>query len=168
MGSSVVVAAIAGSYGVRGEVRLKSFTSDPTAIAEYGPLSTENGEQSFTVNLGPPIKNGFSARLSGITTKEQADALRGVKLCANREALPDLPEDEFYHADLIGLRAADTGGTTLGAVKSVQNHGAGDILEIDVGAAKSSVLLPFTVKNVPTIDLNAGRIVIDPPEGLFD
>jgi 16S rRNA processing protein RimM len=161
---TVCVGALAGAFGVRGEVRLKSFCADPAAIESYGPLVTEAG-QSFDVALSRPIPNGFAARLSGVTTKEQADALRGVRLYARRERLPALDEDEFYHADLLGLRVLDTGGTEIGRIKAVLNHGAGDILE--VATPKGVVLLPFSRAAVPTVDVAGGRVIADPPEGIF-
>ncbi|MDQ2095810.1 ribosome maturation factor RimM [Rhodalgimonas zhirmunskyi] len=167
MSDRICVGAIAGSYGVQGEVRLKSFTADAQAIADYGLLHTEDGTKTFDVTLNRPIKQGFVARLSGVATKEQADALKGTRLFADRDRLPSLPDDEFYHADLIGLPVFDTGGAELGHVKTVQNHGAGDLLEIHGPGLKATVLLPFTLQNVPTVDLTAGRIVADPPEGLF-
>ncbi|MDD9741034.1 ribosome maturation factor RimM [Marinovum sp. SP66] len=167
MSDLVCVGAIAGAFGVRGEVRLKSFTADPTAIAEYAPLITEDGARSFDLDLGRPVKGGFAARLSGVMTKEQADDLRGVQLFAPRDRLPDLPDDEYYHADLIGVEVFDTGGAPLGRVKAVHNHGADDLLEIHGPGLKTTVLLPFTLAAVPTVDLAAGRIVADPPEGLF-
>jgi 16S rRNA processing protein RimM len=102
-----------------------------------------------------------------VTTKEQADALTNVKLYAPRSRLPALPDDEYYHADLMGLEVVDTGGVVLGHVKSVQNHGAGDLLEVHGPELKTSVLLPFTLDAVPTVDLAAKRVVADPPEGLF-
>lgn len=168
MSDQVLVAAIAGSFGVKGEVRLKSFTAEPEAVAEYGPLSDETGTRRFDITLVKPTKNGFVALLSGVVTKEQADALRGTRLYAPRSALPALPDDEFYHADLIGLDAFDAGGNLLGRVKAVLNHGAGDLLELDVGPGRSSVLVPFTLAIVPTVDLASGRLVIDAPDGLFD
>ena len=167
MDDLICVGAIAGAFGVRGEVRLKSFCADPSAIADYAPLSTEDGARSFSVTLTRPIKNGFAARLGGIATKEEADALRGLQLFAPRTRLPSLPDDEFYHADLIGLEVFDTGGAALGTVLAVQNHGAGDLLDIRPAAGGETVLLPFTLANVPTVDLGAGRIVADPPDGLF-
>jgi len=163
----ICVGAIAGSFGVHGEVRVKSFTATPEDIATYGPLSTEDSARQFTVTLTRPVKNGFAAQLSGIRTKEQADALRGTQLFAPRAALPGLSDDEYYHADLIGLSVYDTGGTLLGTVKSVQNHGATDLLELQGAGLKATVLLPFTVASVPTVDLASGRIVADPPDGLF-
>ncbi|MDF0596127.1 ribosome maturation factor RimM [Psychromarinibacter halotolerans] len=163
----VCVGALAGSFGVRGEVRLKSFCAEPEAIADYGPLWTEAGDRSITVSITQAIKTGFAARVSGIETKEQADTLKGVRLYADRDALPVLPDDEYYHADLIGLEVRDTGGALLGRVKAVLNHGATDLLEITGPGIAEPVLLPFTMAAVPTVDLTSGRIVADPPDGLF-
>lgn len=164
----VCVGAIAGSFGVRGEVRLKSFCADPAAIADYAPLTDEAGTRSFEVTLTGQVKNGLSARLSGIRTKEDADALRGVRLFADRNRLPAPEEDEYYHADLIGLTVLDTGGAELGTVRAILNHGASDLLEIHGPRLKSPVLLPFTRAAVPTVDVAGGRIIADPPEGLID
>lgn len=168
MTDRVCVGAIAGAFGVRGEVRLKSFCAEAEDIAAYGPLTTEDGGRSFGVTLTRPVTSGFAARLTGVTSKEAADALRGTGLYAPRAALPALADDEYYHADLIGLTALDTGGVTLGRVAAVLNHGAGDILEVKGDGIKGSVLVPFTLAVVPTVDLASGRIIIDPPEGLFD
>ena len=163
----ICVGAIAGAFGVRGEVRLKSFCAQPEDIETYSPRTTEDGSQSFTVTINRPLNTGFAAILSGVKTKEDADALRGTRLFAPRDRLPSLPDDEFYHADLIGMAVVDTGGADLGEVIAVQDHGAGDLLEIRAPGASETVLLPFTRANVPTVDLSAGRIVADPPEGLF-
>lgn len=167
-GQQICVGAIAGAYGVRGEVRLKSFCAKPDAIASYAPLTSEDGTRSFALTITRQIKNGFAAQIEGVTTKEAADALRGTRLMAARDALPALPDDEFYHADLIGLDVLDTGGHLLGRVHAVHDHGAGDLLEIAGPGQRSTVLLPFTRAIVPTVDLAAGRIIADPPEGLFD
>ena len=163
----VCVGAIGGAFGVRGEVRLKSFTAIPEDVAAYGPVETEDGATRWTVTLGRPIKGALSARLSGVTTKEEADALRGTRLYVPRDRLPDPDEDEYYHADLIGLPVFDTGGAALGHVKSVQSNGADDLLEIHGPGLTQTVLLPFTRAAVPTVDIAAGRIVADPPEGLW-
>ena len=163
----ICVGSIGGSFGVRGDVRLKSFCAQPSDIADYSPLMIENG-RSFAVSLIGPGKNGYSVRLSGVTTKEEADALSGEKLFARRDQLPDLPDDEYYHTDLEGLEVVDTGGVTLGHVKNVQNHGAGDLLEVHGAGLKTAVLLPFTLEAVPTVDLKAKRIITDPPAGLFE
>jgi 16S rRNA processing protein RimM len=167
MSERICVGAIAGAFGVHGEVRLKSFTSVPEDIAAYAPVETEDGAMAFKIDLGRQIKNGLAVRLSGIGTKEQADALKGVRLFVPRDRLPALGDDEFYHADLIGLPVYDTGGTELGHVRAVHDHGAGDLLEIHGPGLNSTVLVPFTREAVPTVDLVAGRIVSDPPEGLF-
>lgn len=164
----ICVGAIAGAFGVHGEVRLKSFTADPQALADYAPLLTEDGSRSFDVTLMRDISQGFAARLSGVLNREQADALRGVKLYAPRDRLPSLPDDEFYHTDLIGLAVHDTGGALIGTVKAVHNHGAADLLELILPGTSKTVLLPFTQAVVPTVDLAAGRIVADPPEGLME
>jgi len=163
----ICVGAIAGAFGVQGEVRLKSFTAQPEDIASYGPLVTEDGVQSFTITLTGQAKNGFTARLDGVRSKEAADALRGTQLFTDRGSLPNLPDDEYYHADLVGLEVFDTGGTLLGHVKTVLNHGASDILEINTPGQTATALLPFTRAVVPTVDLASGRIIADPPEGLF-
>lgn len=168
MSDRVCVGAIAGSFGVKGEVRLKSFCADPEAIATYGPVSNEAGTESWDIKLTRQVKGGFAARLSGLHQKEAADALKGTRLYAPRDALPNLPDDEYYHADLIGLSVMDAGGAQLGRIKSVLNHGAGDLLEVAVKGAKQPILLPFTFVNVPTVDLKARLVVIDPPDGLFD
>lgn len=163
MSERICVGAIAGAFGVRGEVRLKSFCADPEAIFTYGPLFSEDGKRTFEAKPTRPVTGGLGARLSGVATKEQADALKGVTLWVDRTRLPSLPDDEFYHTDLIGLEVIDTGGAVLGRVAAIHNHGAGDILEIRAQGAKSTLLLPFTKAVVPTVDLAAGRLVADPP-----
>ncbi|MCT4556707.1 MAG: ribosome maturation factor RimM [Pelagimonas sp.] len=164
----ICVGAIGGAFGVQGEVRIKSFTSDPLAIQDYGPLTTQDGSLEFEVELQREIKNGFAARLSGVSTKEEADALKGARLFVSRDRLPDLPDDEFYHSDLMGLEVFDTGGAPLGKVKAVHNHGATDLLELIIPGQSETVLIPFTLEAVPTIDLKAGRIVADPPDGILE
>jgi 16S rRNA processing protein RimM len=166
MTDRVCVGAIAGSFGVRGEVRLKSFCAEPEAMADYGPLFTEDGSRSFKVTLTRPVAGGLGARLSGVATKEEADALRGTSLYVARDRLPSLGDDEFYHADLIGMEVRDTGGAVVGRVGAVHNHGAGDLLEVQGPGLKESLLLPFTRAVVPTVDLATRRVVVDLPEGL--
>jgi len=165
MTDRICVGAVAGSFGIAGEVRLKSFCAEPEAIAGYGPLYTEDGSRSFTIQLTRPVAGGLGARMSGVATKEQAEALKGVSLYVDRDRLPKLPDDEYYHSDLIGLEVRDTGGVVLGQVTAVHNHGAGDLLEIG-GPGRKVVLLPFTLAVVPTVDLASRRVVVDMPEGL--
>ena len=125
----VLVGAVAGAFGVTGEVRLKSFCAEPEAIADYAPLYDAQG-RSYGLKLTRAIPQGYAARLEGITNREAAEARRALQLYADRARLPSLPDDEFYHADLIGLQVVDVGGAPLGRVRAVLNHGAGDILEI--------------------------------------
>lgn len=167
MTDRVIVGAIGGSFGVHGEVRLKSFCADPQAIADYTPLYTEEGRAFAQVVLTGQLKNGFTARIDGVVTKEDADALRNIDLYAERAIMPSLPDDEYYYADLIGLTVLDTGGATLGTVKNVMDHGAGDLLEVIVPTQAETILLPFTQAAVPTVDLASRRIVANPPDGLF-
>jgi len=163
----ICVGAISGAYGVQGEVRVKSFCAQPDDLETYSPLTTADGKRSFALALIRPMKNGFVARIADVATKEQADALKGTQLFAQRAQLPVLPDDEYYYSDLVGLEVFDTGGTSLGRVKSVQNHGASDLLEVHQPGGTVTVLLPFTQAAVPTVDLGSGRIVADPPDGLF-
>jgi len=167
MTDRIVVGSLGGAFGVRGEVRLKSFCADPAAIAEYTPLFTEDGRKFVQLVLTGQQKNGFTARLDGVVTKEDADALSNIKLLADRAQMPSLPDDEYYYTDLIGLDVLDPGGEKLGTVKNVMDHGAGDLLEVQVPGASDTVLLPFTQAAVPTVDLASGRIIADPPDGLF-
>ena len=162
MTNRVCVGAIAGSWGVKGEVRLKSFCAVPEAVASYGPLWTEDGARSFAVTLTRPVSGALGARLSGVATKEAADALRGTRLHADRDRLPTLPDDEFYHSDLIGMSVFDPGGAPLGRVTALHDHGAGDLIEFGT-PGRETVLVPFTRAAVPTVDLAARRIVVDPP-----
>ena len=162
----VCVAAIAGAFGVRGEARVKSFTAAPEAFASYGPLESEDGARRFSVRLLRAVAGGFAVRLGGVATREDAEALKGIRLYAPRDRLPPLPDDEFYHADLIGLPVFDTGGATLGTVIAVQDYGGGDFLEI-ARPGRNPLLLPFTRACVPTVDVAARRIVADPPDEII-
>ncbi len=166
MTERICVGAIAGAFGVAGEVRIKSFCSTPEDIATYGPLATEDGTRTFAIRLTRPVAGGLGARIAGVTTKEQADALRGVALYVDRAKLPLLPDDEYYHADLIGLEVRDPGGSLLGTVRAIHNHGAGDLLEVMSATGGGTILVPFSLAVVPTVDIAARRLVVDLPEGL--
>tara|TARA_B100000963_G_scaffold174420_1_gene151733 strand:+ start:109 stop:615 length:507 start_codon:yes stop_codon:yes gene_type:complete len=168
MSELICVGAIAGAFGVKGEVRLKSFTSIPEAIADYAPLLTEKGEKKFDVVITGEIKNGLSARMSGVISKEEADKLKGTRLYVPRERLPQLPEDEYYHTDLIGLIVQNLEGSNIGRIKSVLNHGASDLLEIENKHENKSFLVPFTQEIVPKVDIKKSIVIIDPPKGLFE
>ena len=165
MKDHVCLGAVTGAHGVRGDVRVKSFCAEPSAIGDYGPLTDDAGA-TRTLTVLKPIKGGYAVRLSGIASKEAADALRGQRLWVPRAALPDAGDDEYYHADLIGLEALDTGGARLGRVKAVLDHGGGDLLELALPGG-ATALVPFTREIVPTVDLGAGRVVLDPPPGLL-
>lgn len=163
----ICVGVISGSYGVAGELRVKSFCAVPEDIERYSPMTDERGDRDYALAILRPIKNGYAARLPEITNKEDADALRGTQLFARREQLPSLPDDEFYHADLIGMQVYDTGGVLLGRVKTVQNNGADDLLELQLSGSSTTTFLPFTKAAVPTVDLASGRVVADPPDGIL-
>jgi len=166
-GARVCLGQIGAAHGLRGEVRLRSFTSDPASIADYGPLETEDG-RPIEIEKLRPAKDHFVARLAGIRDRDAASALTNVKLYVPRERLPEIAgTDEFYHADLIGLAVVGRSGEKLGTVVAVHNFGAGDLIEIRSGAANKTEMLAFDAANVPAVDLAAGHIVIDPPEGLF-
>ena len=162
----ICVGVVTGSFGVRGEARVKSFCAEASAFGDYGPLTTEDGQTSYKLSITRPVKEGFAVRMSGVSTKEQADALKGTKLYAPRAALPRLPDDEYYYTDLIGLSALDTGGAVIGKITAVHDHGAGDILEIARTGGKGTLLVPFTLAVVPTVDLASGRLIVDMIEDL--
>lgn len=164
--NTICVGAIIGAFGVKGEVRLKSFCAVAEDIDSYGPLSSEDGSQTFDLKISRPVKGGLAARIGGVKFKDQADKLRGVRLYVSRDALPNLPDDEYYYSDLMGLNVLDTGGETLGKVRAVHDHGAGEFLEVRLKSG-GDVLVPFTTEAVPTIDIASARIIIDPPEGVM-
>lgn len=162
------MAQIGAAHGIRGEVRLKSFTADPLAVAGYGPLESEDGSRRFRITGLRPAKDMLIARIEGVTDRTAAERLRNLRLYVRRSRLPPPAEDEFYHADLIGLAVFDKGGLRLGAVVAVQNFGAGDLLEIRLESGGATALLPFTKAAVPEVDIAGGRIVVDPPAGLLE
>lgn len=160
----ICVARIGAAHGVRGEVKLWPFTQDPMAVLHYGPLSTKDGARQFEVARARVAKDHLVAALKGVTTREDAERVNGIELYIAREKLPATEAGEYYHADLIGLRAVDTQGETIGKVLAIHNFGAGDIIEI-APTHGSSLLLPFTNAVVPTVDIAAGHVVIVmPPE----
>jgi len=162
----VCVGAVAGAHGVRGVVRVKSFTAEPDDVCAYGPVSDETGTRFWRIERVGHAKGVVLVRLEGVSDRDAADALKGTRLYVARSALPE-PEDEeeFYHADLIGLSAELADGTPFGRVKAVHDHGAGDILEIARPHAPP-LDVPFTLAAVPLVDVAGGRIVIDLPPGL--
>lgn len=160
----ILVARVAGAFGVKGEVRISTFTEAPLAIAKYRELKNEDGGPALAVLSAREAKGGVVARVKGVDTKDQADALRGLKLYVPRSALPEPEEDEFYLTDLIGLAAVTPEGEALGRIKSVQNFGAGDILEIDPALGGPTWYLPFTRDAVPDIDIAGGKVTAVRPD----
>ena len=163
MADRICVARIGAAHGVRGEVKLWSFTEDPAAVAGYGPLETQDGTRRFEIEALRPAKDQFVARIVGIEDRNAAEKLRNVDLYIPRARLPEIDEaDTFYHADLIGLKAVTRSGDDLGTVSAIHNFGATDVIEIKPPAGEP-LLMPFTDATVPEIDLSARRIVVVPP-----
>jgi 16S rRNA processing protein RimM len=159
----ICVARIGAAHGVRGEVKLWIFTEDPLAVKRYGPLTTRDGTRQFEVTHAREAKSHLVATLKGIATREDAERLNGVELYIAREKLPETDEDEYYHADLIGLAAVTPADEPLGQVIAIHNFGAGDIIEI-APPHGATMLLPFTNAVVPSVDLAGGRVVVQLPE----
>ncbi|MBN8551299.1 MAG: 16S rRNA processing protein RimM [Caulobacterales bacterium] len=155
----ILVGQVGGAFGVRGEVKITAFTGDGMALVGYSPLLRADGSVGLTLTGARPDKKGIVARTKEIATKEQADALRGLKLFVPRDRLPEPDEDEFYLADLIGLEVRDAGGEVLGRVRSVPNFGAGDLLEIAPAAGGQSWYLGFTRETVPELHIPAGWLL---------
>jgi 16S rRNA processing protein RimM len=159
----ICVARIGAAHGVRGAVKLWSFTEDPLAVKCYGPLMTKDRARQFEVTQVRQAKGHLVATLKGIATREEAERLNGLELYVAREKLPDTGEDEFYHADLVGLAAVTPANEPLGRIVAIHNFGAGDIIEI-APPQGATMMLPFSNAVVPTIDLAGGRVVIVLPD----
>jgi 16S rRNA processing protein RimM len=159
----ICVARIGAAHGVRGAVKLWTFTEDPLAVRTYGPLLTKDGARQFEVTSAREAKGHLVATLKGVATREEAERLNGIELYVARENLPETDADEYYHADLIGLAAVNAAGEPLGRVIAIHNFGAGDIIEI-APPSGPTLLLPFTNAVVPTVDLASGRVVIELPD----
>jgi 16S rRNA processing protein RimM len=164
MAARICVAQIGAAHGVRGEVRLKAFTEDPLSVARYGPLETEDGARRFEIETVRPAKDMLVARLKGVSDRDAAERLTNIRLYVPRERLPKPADDEFYHADLVGLAVVTADGAPFGTVKAAHNFGAGDLLEIEPAAGGLTRMLPFNEKVVPIVDIAAGRIVVAPPD----
>lgn len=163
----VCVAAFSSAHGVSGALRLKSFTENPDDVATFRSLTSEDGATTYDFSVVSHTGKGeLIVKVGGVQTREAAELLKGVRLYVLRSELPEAGEEEFYHADLIGLTVKTVSGKTLGTVRAVYDFGAGDMLEIlpNEGAL---VMVPFTKAVVPIVDIKKGRIVVDPPEGLL-
>jgi 16S rRNA processing protein RimM len=158
----ILLGQIGAAHGIKGEVSIKTYTSDPAAIAAYGPLATKDGGRTFEINVVRVNDRGVVARITGINDRTAVEALRNIELYVERSKLPAPSEDEFYHADLIGLSVEDTSGHALGTVTAISNFGAGDLLEVEFTETKSRDFIPFTKAVVPKIDFTHGTITIDP------
>lgn len=158
--SNVCLAEILAPHGVRGAVRLKSFTKDPLSLFDYPQLFDAQGVP-YKIKYFASKQNGvFVVTINGVTTCDAAELLRGVKLYVKRSDLPSPPEDEFYYTDMIGLSVITTKGEVVGIVSTVQNFGAGDLLEVKTSSGKLYTV-PFTKEAVPQIDVDKGELVID-------
>jgi 16S rRNA processing protein RimM len=162
MSAPICVARIGAPHGVRGAVKLWTFTEDPLAVRRYGPLATKDGARRFEVTHAREAKGHLVATLKGIATREQAERLNGLELFVPREKLPATDADEYYHADLIGLAAVNAADEPIGRVIAIHNFGAGDIIEI-APPHGATMLLPFTNAVVPVVDIAGGRVVIELP-----
>jgi 16S rRNA processing protein RimM len=158
----VLLGVVAAPHGVRGLVRIKSFTEDPMKVAAYGPLSDETGKKEYRVEVLSAARGAVLARIDGVADRTAAEGLRGLRLYVPRSALPEAGAKEWYEADLIGLSAIGRDGRDWGKVVAFHDFGAGSVMEVSGGA-----MLPFTDEAVPEIDVEGGKVVIDPPAGLL-
>ncbi len=158
----VCIGAITGVRGLRGEVRIKSFTADPDGVAAYDQVTDEAGEHAYRIRVTGHVNGMVIARLDVFDDRDAAESLKGTKLYVPRSILPEPEDGAFYHADLVGLKAETADGEPLGTVKAVYNFGAGDVIEIS-GGGKDELMVPFTSAAVPDVDLESGRIVVQPP-----
>jgi 16S rRNA processing protein RimM len=161
-GDRVLLGVVAAPHGVRGLVRIKSFTEDPMAVAAYGPLSDETGKKNYRVEALSAARDAVLARIEGVADRTAAEALRGLRLYVERERLPATSGREWYEADLIGLRAVGRDGKEWGKVVAFHDFGAGSVMEVSGGP-----MVPFTDEAVPEIDVEGGKVVIDPPAGVL-
>ena len=163
MTQRILLADIVSAHGIRGDVVLRTYTADPEAISSYGTLSDESGRRTFEIASARATNKGVVARIKGVATRTDAEALRGTKLYVARSALPAPDDGDYYHTDLIGLAAQAPDGVPIGRIVAVQNFGAGDLLEIQLAGSKDSEFVPFTDACVPTVDIAGGTVVVIMP-----
>ncbi|MEP3248302.1 MAG: ribosome maturation factor RimM [Sneathiella sp.] len=167
----LLLGVIAGPKGIRGEVKVKTFTEDPGDIVSYGPLESKDGKTKYVLSLSGFSKATPVVRIKGVSSRNEAEALKGTELYVSRDTLPDTEgDDEFYHADLIDLAAIEEDGTRFGKILRLHDFGAGDMLEIvpEGKSAKAAILVPFTLEMVPVVDVKAGHVVISLSDDFFD
>ncbi|MFV0295261.1 MAG: ribosome maturation factor RimM [Hyphomicrobiaceae bacterium] len=167
-GEKVLLGRINGAHGLRGDLIVHAYTFDPADIAAYGPLQAADGTRSFDVTIVRVTDKGVIVRVAGVTDRTAAEALKGVELWLPREQLPEPDEDEFYHADLIGLAAVAPDGAEVGTVVAVQNYGAGDLVEVRLAGGRRTELIPFTRACVPRVEIKDRRIIVVMPETTGD
>ena len=168
MTDTVLLGVVIGAQGIRGEVKVKTFTGDPEAIGDYGPLQDARGEKTFRLTVRRLSKGDVViASIRGVDDRNTAEAMKGTELYLPRTALPAAEPGEFYYADLVGLQAVTTLGRMLGTVTAVHNYGAGDMLEVKTGSGRSA-MVPFTDDAVPEVDIAAGRVTVEPAFWLGD
>lgn len=163
----VCVAAFSSAHGVRGALRLKSFTENPDDVAAFTTLLSEDASKTYHIEVVSHTGKGeLIVKVAGVDTREAAEMLKGERLYVSRAELPEAGDEEFYHADLIGLTVKTASGKTVGTVRAVFDFGAGDMLEI-LPKEGALIMVPFTKAIVPIVDIEKGRIIVDPPEGLL-
>lgn len=167
-GHRVLLGRIAGAHGIRGDIVVESYTAEPQDITAYGPLETEDGARQLDLSVARVTPKGVIARIAGITDRTAAERLKGLLLYVDRARLPPAEEGEFYHSDLIGLRAEDAEGRTIGAVAAMPNYGAGDLMELRLEGSRKTELIPFTDAFVPVVDVPGGRVVVVLPDASAD
>lgn len=160
----VLLGSFANAHGIRGEVQVRTFTGTPEAIASYGPLSDKAGTRTFKLKVVRVTDKGIIARVDGISDRNAAETLKGIDLYVDRAKLPVASEGEYYHADLIGLRAVSPDGDEIGKIIAVANFGASDLLEIQLKGGTATEYVPFTDACVPSVDLAAGVATVVMPE----
>lgn len=161
----ICLGVITGAHGIAGQVRIKCYTKIPEDLTGYGPLSSEDGNLIFEISSFKVVKNAIVAKIQGTNSRSEAEALQGTELFVDREVLPDPDNEEWYYSDLISLKVFDRENQLIGVVSTVQNFGAGDLIEITPVSGGDSVLVPFTTNFVPEVDLTRGKLTIDLPEG---
>ena len=164
----ILLGHIGQAQGIRGEVVVHAHTAMPEDIAAYGPLSDAGGTRTIALTVLRTSKKGVVCRIAGVTDRTAAEALRGTELYVDRDRLPAPTDEEFYHADLIGLAAVDGAGQPIGRVVAMQNFGAGDLVEIELAGTRRTELVPFSKQCVPRIDLAQRRLVVVMPEDQAD
>lgn len=167
MAASVCLGVIVGVKGLKGEVRIKSFTEAPEGVAAYGPLRAKDG-RTLTVSVVNVLEDVVIAKVAGVTDRTAAEALKGLELFVDRAVLPETEGDTYYHADLIGLAVETTEGEKVGKVSAFHNFGGGDVMEVTAEGGSDTGFLPFAADVIAKVDIPGGKVVITPQPGLFE